>query len=376
MQAIVLAAGREVHETVEGRKTDLQLVDVQDGTTYTVTLVRRLQSVPNIESVHVVARDSVAQQLRRDTADEPKKPFIVNVDEQDPDEVRPDAIGHLLLTIDRQNIDDDVAVVGGENWFTYDLGDFIGKACQYPAALVVTEIEPGVRPARFGWVRVDSSSRVTEFLEHPSSLESDGFLKASCVYYFSREQIALLPLFSQQRVERATPGDFVSWLVDRGADVHAIAATAYSPHGLMRGPDFLAWRDLLRIAANPIYSSWEKEAAQKLSNVSSHTELIDALRDDSVNTRIVSADLLGRSESLLDDVALATVKQRLLEALSDGAENEIGYGGSEDDECSAFFVSATAAASLVNLGYASDVAEVFEKARQEGHTVVERRNRP
>ena len=96
-------------------------------------------------------------------------------------------------------------------------------------------------------------------------------------------------------------------------------------------------------------------------------ELASAVRPDEYRGEL-PAELVAACEQ--------AVTAALLQALNDPAQNDIGSSSFEDDENSLYYVAATAAESLVALGYAPDVAAVFATAAAAGRPVHECRNNP
>lgn len=123
-------------------------------------------------------------------------------------------------------------------------------------------------------------------------------------------------------------------------------------------------------------SSWKRAAAQHLQGMASYHELLRVLDDEDPNTRILVADVIGRVRHSLTEQGKEQIISRLCRLLGDPATNDYGYAGFQSDEDSVYFVSGTAAESLVRLGYAENVHAVFAKARKAGFEVEECYNIP
>ena len=74
-------------------------------------------------------------------------------------------------------------MIGGDNWFKYDLREFVERSRGRSPAVVVTPFRQAWGTSRFGLVELDGQGRVLRFEEKPAS--SDLPLRASCVYYFA-----------------------------------------------------------------------------------------------------------------------------------------------------------------------------------------------
>lgn len=381
MQSVVLVATHDTRLNQAGQEVPMPLVDV-GGEPYLTTLVKRLALIPGLETVRVVVNEAIREAVEDWHADLQPSPVPVTVlsDGTWTKAEMKGAIGDLLFAMEQHQIDDDLLIVGGDNWFTYDLGDFVSKAEKASPAVVVVQIEQGARATRFGWVELGEDQKILKFHEHPPSEVGTATWKASCVYYLDRDNLKWVSTYANDHTPICSPGTFFAWLVEQ-IPVHGIPEQSFLDQGnegatqRLAGADYLEWRDIVRNAANPDYSTWERQAARQLSHASSHTELLETLKSPEVNLRIISARLLGQAKHLLTDAAVETVTASLLEALADAGQNDIADDFECDDD-SAFFVSATAAESLVALGYAEDVTAVYAKAKHAGVSTFECRNMP
>ena len=281
------------------------------------------------------------------------------------------AVGDIRLAIERADVSTDLLVIGGGNWLFYDLAAFVARSRSHPASVAVTRIRPGLRQSRFGMVKAAEDGLVTSFEEKPES-PVEGF-KASCVYYFAASELRWFEAFEKETGSRqATPGEFLEWFVSSEERRLYAVEMAGSWHDVdISGPDALRLREILDRVAS---TGWEREAARQLLWVSYYEDLLEFTDHEDPNIRIVAARVLGRIEDLLDEKGLEVVRAELLRMLNDPTQNDIAYGSSQDDDESSIFVSATAAESLLELGYADDVGAVFKKAQSQQIPVRETRN--
>ena len=140
------------------------------------------------------------------------------------------------------------------------------------------------------------------------------------------------------------------------------------------GPFLLEFKKTVHAAALSESCGWERNAARQLSFVDSFEELIETLTDGDVNLRILTANIIGQNTAWLSNAGRERIILRLVRLLRDPTANEYPYDGPQCDADSVSYVSSTAATALAQLGYAGNSEEVFEKARQNGFPVEERRN--
>lgn len=369
MRAIILAATYETRLNGWGREVPLPLVDV-GGKTYLDGLLEALEKVPGLNQVDIVTNAPLFAALEawRQQHTSPLAVQVLN-DGTDRPETRLGAIGDLRLCLQAWQSPDDLLLVGGHNWFTFDLARFVEQAVTASPAVVATDIPRGSRAPRFGWVRIDGR-RVVEFREHAEPPVPADALKATCVYYFASQHLPWLERFAQSHSTHCSPGTFLAWLAEQ-IPVYAVPmqGVLYNLGGrvALRGADHLELQNVLRQRVNAAMVPWERAAAARLHWVASHLDLIDALGDPDANVRIIAADLLGQLAPLVDESGRGEIVEALLHALSDKGANDPGYGGWQAEDEPPVLVSATAAVALARLGYAADTAAVYDRARAQGY---------
>lgn len=379
MYAVILAATHERTKNAKGKDIPIVLFDFY-GEPLLTTLMKKLSPMDDMRRVVVITNETIKGELDDWMETLPHNDLQVHVlgDGTASPEERLGAMGDLLFAIRHERIADDLLVIGGDNWFTYDLAKFVEKSRQRSPSVAVSPYRARLNTSRFGLVDVDRSGRIKKFLEKPSESKFD--LKASCVYFFSTSDIEWIDAFSKEHDTHCSPGTFFAWLVDR-TPVYAVQMEAnwydigefQDPN--LRGPDSLRIRNRIREKYNHFSSAWERQAARHMQWASSYEDLLDCLEDSNPNTRIAAATILGEMEDLIDKRQIEQVVSTLIIYLADDAMNQIGSAEasqSTDDEI--YFVCAAAANALVHLGYAKNASAVFNKAKSQGFYVKERKN--
>jgi len=124
------------------------------------------------------------------------------------------AVGDLQFVIDLHRVDEDVAVVAGDNLFSRPLTGF-REFCQSRQTPVVGVYDVGdVRHVRkYSVVHTDPDGRIVFFEEKPS--QPDSTLAAIALYYYPR---AVLPLIREYLAKKNNPdhsGRLIQWLYPR-----------------------------------------------------------------------------------------------------------------------------------------------------------------
>jgi glucose-1-phosphate thymidylyltransferase len=130
------------------------------------------------------------------------------------------AVGSMDYWIKTKNIADDLLVIAGDNYFEFDLRQFIAAYNGKNALVAVSDIGDKSKASQFGVVRLDGQ-RIVEFEEKPAQPKSS--LIATACYILPPRIFPLLSKYSAQG-KKDNLGNFISYLVGRD-EVHAYAFT-------------------------------------------------------------------------------------------------------------------------------------------------------
>ena len=113
----------------------------------------------------------------------------VVVEEQDSEEEKPGTIGAIIKLLDKEGLDDDLVVVGGDNYYSFDIADFIGFAQDKESpANVVYDVKDKDMATSFGIVDTEGDE-ITGFEEKPDVPPST--LASTACYFFPQDKISL-----------------------------------------------------------------------------------------------------------------------------------------------------------------------------------------
>jgi len=119
------------------------------------------------------------------------------------------AVGSLDYWIRAKNINDDLLLIASDNYFEFDLSQFIGAYAGNHTLVAVYDIGDRSKSGQFGVVRLEGN-RIIEFVEKPTKPKSS--LVAIACYIFPPR---IFPLLFQCCTEgkRDNLGNFISYLV-------------------------------------------------------------------------------------------------------------------------------------------------------------------
>lgn len=216
MKAIILCAGYSVRLYPLTEKTPKPLLPV-GGRPILDHLLEKVRGVREVNQIYAVSNGKFARNFEKwskglKKADVPVR--IVN-DGTLTNETRLGAIGDLKLVLKQEKIEDDLLVLAGDNYFTFDLSEFVNKALLHkPAPSVgLFDVRDRCLAKNYGLVEVDADGKMTAFFEKPD--EPPTTVASTGVYFFPQEILPSLDQYLLEKNNPDAPGYFVKWLAKK-----------------------------------------------------------------------------------------------------------------------------------------------------------------
>jgi len=174
----------------------------------------KIKPIAEVDQVFVVTNNKFAGHFEvwAQKVNYPWKIQTVN-DRTTSNDNRLGAIGDLNYVLSTQNIGaEDMLVVAGDNFFDFDLVQFIQNAQkQRPhGSIAVYDVKDRELAKQYGLVNINESGQITDFLEKP---ENPPVTMASCgLYWLPREARVLLDRYLASGNNPDQPGHYMSWL--------------------------------------------------------------------------------------------------------------------------------------------------------------------
>jgi glucose-1-phosphate thymidylyltransferase len=141
------------------------------------------------------------------------KPITVINDGTLTNDDRLGAIGDILYTIEKGNINDDVLIIAGDNLFTFKLNDFVSFYKERQAPSVCVREEPYETLKRLGVSEVDDNMKIIGFEEKPAEPKSKYAVYAE--YLYPKSVIPMFKQYIEEGNSNDAPGNFVAYLHKR-----------------------------------------------------------------------------------------------------------------------------------------------------------------
>jgi glucose-1-phosphate thymidylyltransferase len=144
----------------------------------------------------------------------PALPITVVNDGTTDDTNKLGAIGDLHLVLQREQIDDDLLVVAGDNLFSQPLAEF-GRYCRDIGTPVLAVYDVGdlEQITKYSAITIDARQRIIAFEEKPPHPTTT--LTGIALYYYPRHTLPLIRQYVAEGNNPDQPGRLVQWLYTR-----------------------------------------------------------------------------------------------------------------------------------------------------------------
>lgn len=214
MKCVILAAGYATRLYPLTKDKPKSLLPV-GGKTILERLIDKIDQVPQINEIILVSNARFAEQFESyiKKIGQNNRITIIN-DGSWNNENRLGAVADLGLAIERSQIDDDILVLAGDNFFDFSLRDFVAYFHTINADCITTYVEENFEALqRTGVAELDPSGRVLSFEEKPKNPRSNNAVPP--FYIYTRATIKSIQQFLHSGKNIDTPGQFVSWLAEK-----------------------------------------------------------------------------------------------------------------------------------------------------------------
>ena len=211
MKAIILAAGyatRLYPLTLNMPKALLPI----GGKPIIDHIVEQMDTVEDLDEIYVVSNDKFASHFEEwaKTA-KSRVPVKVLNDGTTDDSNKRGAIGDISFVIDEMQIDDDLMVIAGDNFFTYSLKDYVGFFSEKDRDCVCVKVwEDESQLSQFGIALLDWQGKVLDIEEKPAKPKSNTVVFAA--YLYKKETVPMFAEYLAAGNKPDAPGNFPAWL--------------------------------------------------------------------------------------------------------------------------------------------------------------------
>lgn len=212
MKAVVLAGGYATRLWPITKHRPKMFLPVGEATVID-HILRELEIEDRIEMVYVSTNERFGAEFSTYLRDSEFEKPQLSIERSSAEREKFGVVGALTRLVEREDIEDDMIVIGGDNLFSFDIADFI-DAFEMWAAPTIAAYDVGTpeNATPYGVLELDDRC-VVGFSEKPDDPTSS-LVSVAC-YGFPRETLSLLDCYLAEGNNPDEPGWFVQWLQER-----------------------------------------------------------------------------------------------------------------------------------------------------------------
>jgi len=211
MKAIILVAGyaTRMYPLTENQPKALLPLKGKAVIDY---IVEQINKLPDVDAIYIVSNSKFFPHFSAWAKTAPTTiPVEVLDDGTTTNANRRGAVGDIYFTITEKNINDEIFVVAGDNYFTYDLKEqydvFRKTGCDTIAGKELDDIE---QLKAFAVAKLDENGKVLDLVEKPQNPESNIAIYAT--YFYRKDTVPLFKKYLEEGNDPDPPGSFPQWL--------------------------------------------------------------------------------------------------------------------------------------------------------------------
>jgi glucose-1-phosphate thymidylyltransferase len=217
MKAVVLAGGYATRLWPITKHRPKMFLPIGESTVVD-RVFAELERDDRISEVFVSTNDRFADDFREHLADSDYEKPTLSVEDTTEESEKFGVVGALAQLVDREDVDDDLLVIAGDNLISFDVAEFVDFFEDRGATtLAAYDVGSRERAKSYGLVELDGD-RVVDFQEKPDDPNST--LVSIACYAFPAETLPDLETYLAADNNPDEPGWFLQWLQDR-QPVHA-----------------------------------------------------------------------------------------------------------------------------------------------------------
>ncbi len=211
MKAIILAAGyaTRLYPLTINKPKALLTINEKPIINY---IVEQINTIDVVDEIYVVTNHKFIDSFANwQNEIESRAKITVLDDGTTSEQDRKGAIGDIAFVIQKMNINDELLVVAGDNFFTYPLKNYYDFYKQKDKDCVCVKVWNDEKTLRnFGIALLDQNNKVLDIEEKPENPKSNTVVFA--MYLYQKDTIPLFEKYLLQGNNPDAPGNFPAWL--------------------------------------------------------------------------------------------------------------------------------------------------------------------
>jgi glucose-1-phosphate thymidylyltransferase len=216
MKVLILCAGNTMRTPLASKNAQPALLTVK-GKPVIEHILDKIQILTNVSGVCIVTNASYHDKFKA-WADDYSTLIAIKVINNQKSNGRDysGSCAELAAILEKEEIKEDVLVIGGDNLFSFELNDFVdfAKTRRATATTGVYNLNGSLQPKKYGLLKLGADNSVIDFCEKPNLLNGLR-LVSICLYYFPKEKLDILHQYTSQNLKVNSLGSYLEWLVKK-----------------------------------------------------------------------------------------------------------------------------------------------------------------
>lgn len=177
-------------------------------------ILEKISQVDDIDEVIIVTNQKFYDNFRNwKRKFSFSKPIKILNDGTESNKDRLGAVGDINFVIKKEEIDDCVCVIAGDNLFKYNLNKLfdLHKEKQESVVALYDVLDKSIAAGKYGVVELDDKNKVIEIEEKPEEPKTS--IVSTACYIFSKDVVlGLVDHLKEEKLDNI--GDFIKWIVE------------------------------------------------------------------------------------------------------------------------------------------------------------------
>lgn len=164
-----------------------------------------IEDLEELDEVIISTNEKFAEDFRDYAEEYGRENVKVVVEGQQSEEEKPGTIGAIINLLDEESIQDDLLVIGGDNYYSFETSDFLEFCRNREGPVnVVYDVDNKEIASGFGIVDTEDD-RITDFEEKPE--EPPSTLASTACYYFPEKDVELFNRYEEHFRQTDVPAE-------------------------------------------------------------------------------------------------------------------------------------------------------------------------
>ncbi len=213
INAIILAAGYATRLYPLTLNKPKHLLPI-DGKPLIEHLIKKLEEI-NIDKIYIITNNRFYPHFQTWLKNFKSNASIkILNDNTYTNEDRLGAVGDIFFVVEKENINDNLIVLAGDNLFEFSLNDMINMFKQKNCSVIAGVKKPKKEIAgKYGNIILDNNNRIIGFEEKPLQPKSE--IAATALYLFNKTALQQLKIYIAETAKPDNLGNFIKYLSEK-----------------------------------------------------------------------------------------------------------------------------------------------------------------